>query len=89
MKTQSFTSRPITNQQRSMLQLLFARYITGQLTEAAWNKFTEVFDSVDASRDHRLAFAAFFTDAAREHGTENIQMPRADELGELIGIIRA
>lgn len=71
----------------SALPLLFARYVAGQIAQAQWDDFAGAFDAADASADERAAFAAFYLETTS--GGEDVQLPKPDELEDLLAATRA
>lgn len=68
--------------------LLFARYVTGQIKESSWRQITRVFDAEVASHDERDAFASFISDAWNEVGPDSLDVPRLEEVEEMLTFTR-
>ena len=69
------------------LSHLLAHYITGQVAEAQFADFSELFDEAEASADERAAFAHFYLDALTHDG--EVKLPKVEELQDVLAIVRA
>ena len=79
---------PAHRRSLSALSLLFARYVAGQINEAAWQQLSNVFDAGVASLDERDAFAYFVSDAYNELGPEALKVPHLDEVEAMLTCTR-
>lgn len=70
-------------------QLLFLRYISGQIAEVSWRQFTQVFDEAGATPQERDALAQFYSDALKEFGPESVSVPKLGEVEDLLVQMRA
>ena len=68
--------------------LLFARYVAGQIAEPAWQHISSVFDGEVASPVERDAFATFLSDACSELGPDALNVPRLEEVEEILTFSR-
>lgn len=80
------TSIAPTRRASSALPLLFAHYVAGHIAQAQWDDFASAFDEADASADERAAFAAFYLETTS--AGEDVPLPRADELEDLLAATR-
>ena len=65
---------------------LFARFVGGDLPANRLCGITDLLDEVELSADERVAFTHFFLDASVE---DDVRLPNATELEDLIAIARA
>ena len=70
-------------------QLLFARYLIGQIAESTWARIMETLDLEAASAEEREAIAEFYLHALRDLGSDGVKLPRPDEVADLLAAIRA
>lgn len=73
----------------SALSVLFARYVSGQITDAAWAGMMQTLDEHDATAQERLALAYFFRDALDEVGGDAVSLPRKHEVEDMLAAMRS
>lgn len=66
------------------MPLLFARYVSGQIQDPFWDQFMQVLDANETPPAERLALAAFLNDAFFDLGIDTINMPKSEEMRELL-----
>lgn len=76
------------NHRISALSILFARYVAGQIGDPAWAQIMDVLDADGATLDERVALAYFISDAWSELGPYIIEVPKADEVQDMLKQMR-
>ncbi|RMF58119.1 MAG: hypothetical protein D6746_10055 [Bacteroidetes bacterium] len=71
----------------SALAVLLARYVRGQIAEAAWHNLMQAFDADEISGPERLALARFVNDLLSERGAQ-AEIPRLEEIQDLLAETR-
>jgi hypothetical protein len=66
------------------LPKLFARYVTGQITEPSWRNLMTLFDADTVTAQERMALAKFFNDLVEEVGPQALFAPRLEEAVALL-----
>lgn len=79
----------IRNQEVSAHSLLFARYLAGQIPDAAWQQIMNILDAEGTSMEERVALASFLSDACGEVGPESVKVPRLEEVEDFVTLTRA
>lgn len=75
----------LTATSSTVLPLLLARYVAGQITDLVWTQIMSIFDEGDAAtRQERTALAAFLCDALDDLGPQALKMPPATEVQDLL-----
>lgn len=71
------------------LTALLIRYVTGQIAETTWNRFSTCVDGVRrASREEREALATFLNDVTSEIGAEAVRVPDVSEAEDVLRYLR-
>ena len=73
---------------QSALSELFRRYVAGQLNENALGELMDAIDTSETSPEEREALAEFYNDALHL-GLDAIQIPKQEELRELLSVTHA
>jgi len=66
---------------------LFARYVSGQITEKAFNNIMRTFDAIGISRNERIAFARFMNDMIVD-GRATLNVPQPEEATDILTDMR-
>lgn len=66
------------------LPRLFARYVTGQITEPSWQSLMNLFDADSVTVQERMAMAKFFNDLVEDFGPQALFTPRLEEAVALL-----
>jgi len=64
------------------LQLLFERYIAGQIEDPLWNRFMQALDRNEST--DRMALATFLVDAVQDQLTTNNRLDRKNVLFDVV-----
>ncbi|MEX0747528.1 MAG: hypothetical protein WED81_00190 [Rhodothermales bacterium] len=80
----SFGARNVT-----ALSVLFARYVSGQISDSAWTQIMSILDADDTTMEERVALASFISDACRDLGPESVNVPKLNEVQDFVTLTRA
>ena len=72
----------------SSLTMLFNLYMQGQISERVWKRMMRLMDSKKATKTERMALARYVRDVMEETGTASLNMPRVNELGDMLMHVR-
>lgn len=70
------------------LSLLFARFVSGEISEMAWEQMMSVLDEDITSFEERSALVNFLSDACSDLGPDAVKVPALSEVEDLIGMMR-
>lgn len=70
------------------LPSLFARYLTGEITDSSWRRIMSVLDEAAATEHERVALASFLNDAWVDLGPEEIEVPALRDVEDLVSMTR-
>ncbi len=71
---------------QSMMTILLARYLAGQIADQQWSAISSTLDASDANGSERDAYAAFLLDATAT--SDEVVLPNVDEASDLIAVAR-
>jgi len=78
-----------TQKAPSSLEHLLAHYMSGEIADSSWERIMETFDHEGVSSFERMAFARYMSEVVAESQGRELNVPKPDELEELLGEIRA
>ncbi|ARA94196.1 hypothetical protein AWN76_014225 [Rhodothermaceae bacterium RA] len=81
--------RPASVSTTALFPLLFARYVTGQIADAVWTQIMSVIDADGTTQQERTALTAWVYDALEDLGPQGLNLPKVDEVADLLGATRA
>lgn len=72
----------------SSLSMLLNLYMQGAISEKVWKRMMRLMDSENASKTERMALARYVRDVVSETGAASLNMPRVNELGDMLANLR-
>ena len=72
----------------SALAHLFIRYMEGQITQKSWERLMQNFDHQGMTTMERKAYARFMKDVIDDGMVQSLNVPKPDEMDELLHEIR-
>jgi hypothetical protein len=69
--------------------VLFARYVSGQISDPAWTQIMSILDADHTTMEERVALASFISDACSEVGPESVKVPMLNEVQDFVTLTRA
>ena len=85
MQNQAFS----VSSRTSALRVLFSLYITGRIADTLWRQLMSVFDTYSGKPEEREALALYVMDSFRESGPESIEIPKIEEVQELMTMMHS
>jgi len=73
----------------SSFEHLLVHYMNGQIAEQSWNQMMETFDHEGVPAFERMAFARFMSDVIADRNAMDLNVPKPDELEDLLVEIRS
>ncbi len=73
----------------SSFENLFLRYVNGQIADQSWKEMMQTFDHKGVTVLERLAYARFMSEVIEDSGSEDLHIPKPEELEELLVDIRS
>jgi len=73
----------------SSFEHLLVHYMNGQIAEHSWDQMMETFDHEGVPVFERMAFARFMSDVIADADAKDLNVPKPDELEELLVQIRS
>jgi hypothetical protein len=78
-----------TQKAPSSLEHLLVHYMSGEIADPSWERIMETFDHEGVTSFERMAFARFMSEVVAEGKGRELNVPKPEELDELLGEIRA
>ena len=71
------------------LSLLFARFVSGQIPDAAWTQMMSILDDAAPNEEERSALVNFLSDACSDLGARSVEVPAPSEMRDYVTLMRA